>query len=73
MIPKSCKVWSGSLPKTHFKSIPQKSEHMTEKVLQNVVPKTEFFIFVGGLSPRVPHGNPKDPPRVPIVGLKIPN
>ena len=52
MIPKSCKVWSGSLPKTHFKSIPQKSENMTEKVLQNEVPKTGFFYVFGGSEPQ---------------------
>ena len=71
MIPKSCKGWSVSLPKTHFKNIPQKNENMTQKVLQNEVPKTEFFVFFKGLGPRVPHGGPKDPPRVPIVSLKI--
>ena len=72
MIPKSCKGWSVSLPKTHFKNIPQNDENMTQKVLQNEVPKTEFFVFFRGLGPGVPHGGPKEPPRVPIVSLKIP-
>ena len=49
-----------------------RDENMTQKVLQNEVSKSWFFVFFRGLGTRVSHGGPKEPPRVPIVSLKIP-
>ena len=45
---------------------------MYEKVLQNKVPKSDFFDVFRGLGPKVPQDGPKDPPRALKVSPKVP-
>ena len=46
---------------------------MAPKKAQNELPKSDLFYVFKGMGPRVPHGGPRDPPKVLKVIKKTKN